>query len=326
MAAGLSIMSNGIAGLNPDDIEDITFLKDASATALYGVSAANGVIVITTKRGKAGPTRINFRTDASITQRPSYRNADLMNSAQRVALSKEIIEKGINYAAPNVQGNGGTPGTPLEGPQNVGYEGLYYRYINKEISREEFNDGVTRLETTNTDWFKELFRAAINQNYTLNLSGGSDKSTFYASLGYNKTSNSAIGNDASRYSALMNMDFRLHPNVRLRFGLDASGSKTNGFYAGVNPSQYALTANRILGADQFYGVSDRKNTATQSNGDVINYISHLQYNFLNELAHTGNTADNRRFNFNSSLQVNLTKELNWELMLSQNFDRSTTER
>ena len=325
MAAGLSIMSNGIAGLNPDDIEDITFLKDASATALYGVRAANGVIVITTKRGKAGPTRINFRTDASITERPSYRNANLMNSAQRVALSKEIIEKGINYAAPNVQGTP-TPGTPLEGPQNVGYEGLYYRYINKEISREEFNDGVTRLETTNTDWFKELFRAAINQNYTLNLNGGSDKSTFYASLGYNKTSNSAVGNDASRYSALMNMDFRLHPSIRLRFGLDASGSKTNGFYAGVNPSQYALTANRELGAHDFYGVSDRKTPATQSNGDIINYISHLQYNFLNELAHTGNTADNRRFNFNSSLQVNLTKELNWELMLSRNFDRSTTER
>jgi len=325
MAAGLSIMSNGIAGLNPDDIEDITFLKDASATALYGVRAANGVIVITTKRGKVGPTRINFRTDASITQRPSYRNTDLMNSAQRVALSKEIIEKGINYAAPNNTGGGTAAGTPMEGPQNVGYEGLYYRYLNKEISREEFNENVSRLETTNTDWFNELFREAINQNYTLNLSGGSDRSTFYASLGYNKTSNSAVGNDASRYSALMNMDFRLHPNVRLRIGLDAAGSKTNGFYAGINPMQYALSTNRVLNADQFYGLSDRRTYIIQ-NGDYVYFTSHLQYNFKNELAHTGNTADNRRFNLNTNLQVNLTKDLNWELMLSRNFDRSTTER
>jgi TonB-linked SusC/RagA family outer membrane protein len=327
MQAGLSIMSNGIAGLNPDDIEDITFLKDASATALYGVRAANGVIVITTKRGKAGPTRINFRTDASITQKPSYRNANLMNAAQRVALSKEIIEKGINYAVPSVSsGNGNAPGTPLDGPQNVGYEGLYYRYINKEISREEFNEGVTRLETTNTDWFSKLFRAAINQNYTLNLSGGSDKSTFYASLGYNKTSNSAIGNDATRYNALMNMEHRLHSRIRLRISLDASGSKTNGFYAGVNPTQYALTTNRVLDADEYYALMNKYTYATQSNGEKLTFTSHIKYNFLNELAHTGNTADNRRFNLNTALQIMLTKDLNWEVMLSRNFDRSTTER
>jgi TonB-linked SusC/RagA family outer membrane protein len=325
MLAGLSIMSNGVAGLNPDDIEDITFLKDASATALYGVRAANGVIVITTKRGKVGRTNINFRSDVTVTQKPGYRDVNLMNSSQRVALSKELIEKGVNYAAPNLQGTP-APGTPRDGPQDVGYEGLYYRYINKEITQQEFNDGVSQLEMNNTDWFGELFRYAINQNYTLSLSGGSDKATYYASLGYNKTANSAIGNDQTRMNALVNIDYRLHARVRLRIGLEGAGTKTNGFYSNVNPTQYALTTNRVLRADQFYALYDKQTSVTLANGNNSVFTSHLAFNFLNELAHTGNTVDGRRFNVNTNLQVTLTKDLVWQSLFSQNFDRSTAER
>jgi TonB-dependent SusC/RagA subfamily outer membrane receptor len=236
MQAGLSIMSNGIAGLNPDDIEDITFLKDASATALYGVRAANGVIVITTKRGKVGRTSINFRTDLSVTEKPNYNRQNLMNSSQRVALSKEMIEKGVNYSLPGQQGNALTK----DGPQNVGYEGLYYLYISKQISLAEFNEGVTRLETINTDWFNELFRNAINKNNTLSISGGSDKSTFYGSMGYSTTANSAIGNDQKRMNALINMEYRLNNSMRWHIGLQANATKVNGFYSNVNPEQYAL--------------------------------------------------------------------------------------
>ncbi|MBS1565432.1 MAG: SusC/RagA family TonB-linked outer membrane protein, partial [Bacteroidetes bacterium] len=324
MLAGLSIMSNGIAGLNPDDIEDITFLKDASATALYGVRAANGVIVITTKRGKVGRTSINFRTDQSITEKPGYNRQYLMNSAQRVALSQELIAKGVTYALPNQQGT--ITGAPRDGPQNVGYEGLYYLYISKQITQQEFNDGVTKLELNNTDWFNEIFRYALSQNYALSISGGSDKATFYGSLGYNTTTNSAIGNDQKRMNALMNMDYRLTKWMRWHVGLEADAMKTNGFYSGVNPEQYALTTNRELTADQLYSTVNGYTTVTQANSVQTQFISNLKYNFKNERAHTGNTVDSKRFTLNTDLQLTLTKNLSFQMMLSENFDRSTSER
>ena len=327
MLAGLSIMSNGIAGLNPDDIEDITFLKDASATALYGVRAANGVIVITTKRGKVGRTNINFRTDQSITEKPSYNKTNLMNSSQRVALSKAIIDAGVNYPTPNLQGNGIAPGTPRDGPQNVGYEKLYYQYISKQITQQQFNDGVTQLEMNNTDWFGELFRYAVNQNYSLSVSGGSEKATFYGALGYNVTNNSARGNDQTRMNALLNMDYRLSSRMRWHVSLDATSMKTNGFYSDVNPEQYALYTNREIKADETYGVGYINNTIYLPNNLAsVSYMSNLLFNFKNELAHTGNVVDSKRFTFNTDLQTTITKDLNWQMMFSQNFDRSTSER
>ena len=323
MQAGLSIMSNGIAGLNPDDIEDITFLKDASATALYGVRAANGVIVITTKRGKVGRTSINFRTDMSVTEKPNYNRQNLMNSSQRVALSKELIEKGVNYSTPNQQGS-----TLLtrSGPQNVGYEGLYYLYINKQITQEEFNEGVTRLERINTDWFDELFRNAINNNYTLSISGGSDKSTFYGSMGYSTTANSAIGNDQKRMNALINMEYRLNNSMRWHIGLQANATKVNGFYANVNPEQYALYTNRELAADQYYSTVKGSTSITLANANYSTIESNLKYNFRNELAHTSNITDSKGMMFNTDLQVTLTKDLSFQTLFSQNLDRSTQER
>lgn len=324
MLAGMSVSGNGIAGLNPDDIEDITFLKDASATALYGVRAANGVIVITTKKGKAGRTNINFRSDLSITQKPSYRQTDLMNSAQRVALSRELIEKGINYSTPGAQGFAN--GYPVEGPQNIGYEGLYYQLINKVITQQEFNEKVTQLERNNTDWFDELFRHAINQNHTLSINGGSDKSTFYASFGYNATAHSAIGNDQKRLSALMNMDYRLNSKMRWHVGLNASSLNTNGFYSNVNPSQYALSTNRELTPDEYYPMYNSNTNVTLPNGTVSTYVSRLNFNFKNERAHTGNTVDGKSLSFNTDLQVQILKSLSWQTMFAYNFDRTTTQR
>jgi TonB-linked SusC/RagA family outer membrane protein len=323
MLAGLSIMSNGIAGLNPDDIEDITFLKDASATALYGVRAANGVIVITTKRGKAGRTNINFRSDVSVTEKPNYNRQNLMNSSQRVALSKELIERGVNYSTPGQQGSNLLT---KDGPQNVGYEGLYYLYISKQISQAEFNEGVTRLETTNTDWFNELFRNAINKNNTLSISGGSDKSTFYGSMGYSTTANSAIGNDQKRMNALINMEYRLNNSMRWHIGLQANATKVNGFYGNVNPEQYALYTNRELAANQIYSTVKGYTYITLANGASSSMMSNLKYNFRNELAHTGNTTDTRGIMFNTDLQITLTKNLSFQTMFSQNLDRSSQER
>nr|GFD54919.1 hypothetical protein [Tanacetum cinerariifolium] len=82
-----------IAGLNPDDIADITILKDAAATAIYGARAANGVIVVTTKKGKKGPVAISFNANTFIAQRPDFDKLNLMNSNEKVDFELGLISR-----------------------------------------------------------------------------------------------------------------------------------------------------------------------------------------------------------------------------------------
>ena len=124
-------IGNAIAGLNPQDIERIDILKDAAATALYGVKAANGVIVITTKKGRVGPPLITYNMTTTFRQRPRYtdRNINLMNSKERVQFSRELNEQ--HYV--------------FEGAINyVGYEGLLNQLYNHEINDEQFNAEVAK--------------------------------------------------------------------------------------------------------------------------------------------------------------------------------------
>ena len=93
----VNLIGNAISFLNPEDIDRIDILKDASATALYGVRAANGVIVITTKRGQSGPPRVNFSTNLSVVTRPNYSIMKQMNSKDRIEVSEEMQEKALNF-------------------------------------------------------------------------------------------------------------------------------------------------------------------------------------------------------------------------------------
>ncbi|MEI3421951.1 MAG: TonB-dependent receptor plug domain-containing protein [Butyricimonas faecihominis] len=88
-----NFVGNSIAWLNPNDIEDITVLKDASATVLYGVKAANGVIVINTKRSKNGRLSVTYSGGLTITEKLNYKKMNLMNSKERIDFSREVYEK-----------------------------------------------------------------------------------------------------------------------------------------------------------------------------------------------------------------------------------------
>ena len=126
----VNLIGNAISGLNPMDIEKIDVLKDASATAIYGVRAANGVIVVTTKRGKMGAPRVNYSGTVTVTERPSYNKLNLMDSRERIDVSKEIAAKGLVYSFE---------------PAAVGYEGLLYDLYDRKISYDQFLSGVQEL-------------------------------------------------------------------------------------------------------------------------------------------------------------------------------------
>ena len=176
------LIGNQISWLNPQDIDNITVLKDASATAVYGSKASNGVIVITTKKGSPGRVSVNYNTNVSVRERPSYAIYDLMNSKDRIQFSREAYEAGVRYQD-----------TPL--PQIYTYEGLMAMFNQRMITEEEFSKYLQRLETVNTDWFDLLTRNSVSQSHNLSISGGTDKYTYNASVGYQNNKGMEIGNE-----------------------------------------------------------------------------------------------------------------------------------
>ena len=164
-----NILGNQISWLNPADIETITVLKDASATAIYGSKAANGVIVITTKRGQTDRMTVNYNGTFSFRIRPHYGLFNLMNSEERIQFSQEAFAAGAVYQ--NV---------PVESLNT--YEGIMTLFYAKQISKEEAEMAIQRLGQTNTDWFKLLTRNSFSHNHNLSISGGREKIVYIVSL------------------------------------------------------------------------------------------------------------------------------------------------
>lgn len=169
--------TNIMSTLNPSDIENITVIKDAAAASLYGSRAANGVILITTKKGKAGKARVTVDvsggfSDAAVNFRPT------LNGDQRY----ELLYEGLVNGAID------------EGEANP------TAYADTHIGKYAYMP-----EMGYTDWRKELLRTARQQNYEASVSGGSEKTTFYASLGYNRQEGLALNSSLDRYSARLNM-------------------------------------------------------------------------------------------------------------------------
>ena len=278
-------VGGAISWLNPSDIEDITVLKDAAATVMYGVKAANGVIVITTKKGKAGRMSVNFDARMSMTPRVNYKNMELMNSKERVDVSREVIARGL------------TDGSDLA---DIGYEGAYKDYVFNRISFDEFNDRVDRLETVNTDWFDILFCNPLSQNYSVGVSGGSERFTYRASLGASLTQGTAKGNDKTGYSGSINISTWLHPDkVKLDARLSGNYAQTDAFYR-VSPYTYASSTNRAI-------------PCYNEDGSLFFYAgakgSSFMYNILHELDNTGNSNVSNTLNGAFALTWNVLKGL-----------------
>lgn len=295
-----SLIGSAISGVNPNDIESITFLKDASATAIYGTRAANGVIVVTTKRGREGRPTVSLSTSLGFTARPHYGEYNLMNSKERVSVSKDVVKYGNLYSST---------------PYHIGYEGSLMDLYNGKISLDEFNSQVANYETMNTDWFKLLCQNAFNQDYSLSLSGGSDKVTYYTSVGYNNSKGTTKGDNSERYTLMSNIDAWLSNKLRVTTRLSFSETTSEGFYT-VNPYSYAMTTSRALSPDTYYTTS-----LSTFAGLGQNYL--LSYNIFNELNHTGSEAKVRNFSGSVNVGYDILKNLKFETMLGVNYSNST---
>lgn len=289
----VNLIGNAITGLNPQDIAQIDILKDASATAIYGTRAANGVIVVTTKRGKSGSLALNYTGSISIVDRPRYSDLNLMNSKQRIDVSREIAERNLYY--------------PTEIRQFVGYEGLLKKYYFREIDFPQFQQEVAKLEVLNEDWFGELYRTALTHSHSVNLSGGNEKMRVYAGLSYDNQRGTEINVGLYRVSGRINADFNLRKNVLIALGLSGSAQKADYNYSGYSVFNEAFNMSRAIPARDENGDLYYIDRQFQQNntGDYL----YGKYNILNELANSARTVYNKDFNVRASVDWEILKGL-----------------
>jgi TonB-linked SusC/RagA family outer membrane protein len=218
-------IGNALVGINPEDIESINVLKDASATAIYGVSAAGGVVVLTTKKGHKGTPVINFNTNTTVSLPPSYSQFNLMNSKERVEIEEYYMDQGYQYY--NADGN----------IYSVGLTGAYARYKNRDLPTwADFENEVRNAQTYNTDWFDVLFRNGVSSNTNMNVSGGSEKTTYYASLSYLDQTGTDILTDNNRYNGSIKLNFDLAESVNLEFYLSGYSNIRSSYPYSMVPS------------------------------------------------------------------------------------------
>lgn len=310
-----------IAGINPEDIEQITVLKDASATAIYGARAANGVILVTTKSGKKGRMRVNFSSNTFVTFRPNFDKLNLMNSDQKVDFELAMAAREyLTYRS----GNGAVARIlNANGDLDIFRAGGFSAI--SALSQEQIN----ALRNTNTRWGNLLFQDAINQQHSLSLSGGNDFHRYYASLGFYDEKSTVIGDRFSRYNITAKNEFKVSP--KLEIGLSIFGTQTDqrsflsdsGSY--TSPAFYSRTANPYL-------------KPFDKNGNYIydydiNYVERftgedvrIPYNYLEERNNTRYKMLSQSIKSIIDVNYRFVKALKYRMQLGLQFDNSKTER
>jgi len=261
-----TLISSAVAGLNADDIENFQILKDASATALYGARAMNGVIVITTKRGKAGVTKVNYTGEFTARLKPSYETYNIMNSQDQMSVDLELQEKGyLNHAETSRAKNGGVFFKMYDLINTYNPKTHEYALQNTPEARAAY---LQQAEMRNTDWFDVLFRNTLQQNHSVGITSGTEKSKNYSSFSYYNDPGWTATDKVTRITANTNSAINL--TSKLILGLTANASVRNQNAPGtldrsanvvegsfnrdfdINPFSYALNSSRTLDANTLY--------------------------------------------------------------------------
>jgi TonB-linked SusC/RagA family outer membrane protein len=296
-------LGNSISGLNPFDIEQIDVLKDASATALYGVRAANGVIVITTKKGHIGAPVINYNTSTSFTPRPSYSDhtVNVMNSRQRIDYSRDLISKGLEYP------------TTID---NIGYEGALSDLYAGKTSYDQFQQQVNKLETNNTDWFKVITQNAVSTQNNLSISGGTDKLGYFAAIGQANQTGTIKGEGVNQYNIFIKLNSNITRKLSWNLNLRNNIEKRNYVAASVNALSYAYNTSRAIPAYNDDGSLSYYKSLSLPAYDFYNF------NILNEMQHSRDITSNSGINLSTDFGYKVNRKLNATFLLSYSCNNS----
>ena len=214
-----TLISSAIAGLNSDDIESFQILKDGSATSIYGARAMAGVIVVTTKKGKAGMNKISYTGEFSYRMKPHYTEFNIMNSQDQMAVYQEMQQKGwLTYA-------------DLANASESGVYGKMYQKIsnstllNTEAARNSY---LRDAEYRNTNWFDELFQSNVMQTHSVSITSGNEKASYYASLSALIDPGWSRQSEVNRYTANLNTTYNILKNLSMNLISSASYRKQRG--------------------------------------------------------------------------------------------------
>ncbi|WP_253202666.1 SusC/RagA family TonB-linked outer membrane protein [Flavobacterium sp. MC2016-06] len=296
-----------IRTINPNDIEKITFLKDAAAASIYGARAANGVMVIDTKKGKQGKTRVNFSQNYSFSNKPSLSKLPLMNSAQVLNLEQEFVDKNLVTDPASVT-------YMLTTPVSQGMD-LMFQYKRGDITEAQKNAGLAALSGRNTYGQAEKYflQASTSQNYDLSFSGAENDYSYFMSGSYSKEETQAKGTDGQRLTLLSNQDFKLFNYVKMTTSLRGSIFKYNQNGLGLGPLGTSTTT--LLPYDQIVG----------DNGNSVDYYRRYYaaqtipleqagylpwtYNYVDEMNNADKTTNEQNFGATISATLPLLKGL-----------------
>lgn len=297
-----------IRTINPNDIEKVTFLKDAAAASIYGARAANGVMVIDTKKGKAGMPSINFSQSYGFSNKPTLSKLPLMNASQVLNLEQELVDKRMITDPAGVT-------SYLPASISQGME-LMFQEKRGQISaaQKEASLNILRGRNTYDQLEKYLLQASTTQNYDLSISGGGQNDYSYLVSGsYSKEETQAVGTDGQRLTLLANQDFKLFNYIKLNTSLRGSIFKYDQNGLGLSP--LARSRATFLPYDQI----------VDDNGNSVGYYQHFysgatipleqkgylpwKYNYMDELNNMNKTINEQNYGAVISATVPLLKGL-----------------
>ena len=261
-----TLISSAIAGLNSDDIESFQILKDGSATSIYGARAMAGVIVVTTKKGRAGQAHINYTGEYTMRLKPSYSNFNIMNSQEQMGIYQELQQKGyLNFAETANASNSGVYGKMYQLLSQYDPTTGQFGLANTDAAKTAY---LRAAEFRNTNWFDELFSSSIMHNHSVSISGGTEKSQYYASLSAMYDPGWYLDSKVQRYTANINTTYNINKwlDVNLIGNASYRKQKAPGSLSrevdpvtgavkrdfDINPYSYALNTSRALDANEFY--------------------------------------------------------------------------
>ena len=310
-----NIQQSSIAGLNPADIENITVLKDAAATAIYGARAANGVIVITTKKGKVGKPVINFSSKFTYMPTLSTNRLNMLNSQEKVDLELELLRSNFAY--------GDNKGGVSKIISGYGLTDAYKKGGWGALTPEAQTD-ISRLRNTETDWGDILFRDAFNQEYSLSLSGGNERVTYYTSIGYYQENGNVKGVGLDRLNIVAKTSYKV--NRMLKFGVSLFVNRRNNktyltdTYGLVNPVYYSRKAN------PYYQPFDVNGNYVYDFDVQNNSDTDLGFNIFEERKNTSNEETINALSSIFDAELRFNDKLKFTTQLGLQLDKASKEQ
>ncbi len=321
------IFVNGIGNINPNDIESITILKDAAAAAIYGSRAANGVIVVTTKKGEAGKMRISYNNTFTWSFKPQ-RSLNLMNSSEKLAWEDELWDEfsADKYEASLLDNTVIYPVIGIVGQIRAGV-GDFASMKGNKAAQDAY---IASLRNVDTNWYNLLFRNAFSQGHHLSLSGGSGKSTYYVALGLNDEDGMLIHNNYRRYNVNAKMTLTPVDWTKIDIGMEAARQESKMPYSTVDPFYYAYFSNpyeRAYEDDGSYAADRTWFTLGYYNGRGAEQVMPKNgFNILRELDSNYTKTGNTNGTFRAQTDFRIIEPLHFTGLVSYSFANNSTDK